>query len=105
MTQSDSVVYVPRHVVRQTHPAARDKLIPRLAGLALAALLCIPAPAAQAQQQEGRISGTVLVEGAQRPLPGALVSVDGQAGKEATTDASGQFRLVGVTGSSVTVSV
>jgi TonB-linked SusC/RagA family outer membrane protein len=105
MTQSDSVTYVPRHVVRQTHPAARDKLIPRLAGLALAALLCVPAPAAQAQQQEGRISGTVLVEGAQRPLPGALVSVDGQAGKEATTDASGQFRLVGVTGSSVTVSV
>ena len=104
MTQSDSVTYVPRHVVRQTHPAARDKLIPRLAGLVLAALLCVPAPAAQAQQQEGTISGTVLVEGAQRPLPGAQVSVDGQAGKEAITDAAGRFRLVGLTGTSVTVS-
>ena len=64
MTQSDSVVYVPRHVVRQTHPAARDKLIPRLAGLALAALLCVPAPAAQAQQQEGTVSGVNLATSA-----------------------------------------
>jgi TonB-linked SusC/RagA family outer membrane protein len=107
MTQSDSVTYVPRHVVRQTHPAARDKLIPRLARLALAALLCAAAPAAQAQQPapQSTISGTVLAEGSQRPLSGALVSVDGQTGTEATSDASGRFRLTGVTGTTVTVSV
>ena len=73
MTQSDSVAYVPRNVVRQSHPA-RDKLLPRLAGLVLAALLCAPAPPAQAQQQDGTISGPVMAEGAQRPVPGAQVS-------------------------------
>jgi TonB-linked SusC/RagA family outer membrane protein len=74
-----------------------------LAGLTLAAIFAVVPRIAQAQ--EGTVSGAVLVEGAQRPLPGAQVSVDGQAGKETVTDGSGRFRLTGLTGTTVTVSV
>jgi outer membrane cobalamin receptor len=45
----------------------------------------------------------VVAEGAQRPLPGVQVSIEGQAGKEATTDASGRFRITEVTGTTVTI--
>jgi len=58
-----------------------------------------------AQAQPGTIAGTVIVEGAQRPLPGAQVTVDGQADKAVATDASGRFRITGLTGASVTVNV
>ena len=77
----------------------------RIAGLGLTLLALVAAAAPIAHAQQGTISGTVRVEGAQRPLPGAQVSVEGQPGKETITDASGQFRLVGVTGTTVTVNV
>ncbi len=53
--------------------------------------------------QEGVIAGTVLVEGSQRALGGAQVSIANQPGKGGITDASGRFRIVGVTGDQVTV--
>jgi TonB-linked SusC/RagA family outer membrane protein len=74
-----------------------------LAGLTLAAILAVVPGIAQAQQ--GTISGTVLVEGAQRPLPGAQVAVDGQPDKNTVTDGSGRFRITGLTGTTVTVNV
>lgn len=70
---------------------------------ALIALLLVVAPRG-ARAQEGAISGTVVVEGAMRPLPGVQITVEGQAGKGAVSDANGRFRITGVTGSSVTLS-
>jgi TonB-linked SusC/RagA family outer membrane protein len=105
MTQSEVVRFAPEPDSGQSHPATRDGWLPRVArvALTLATLLFAAAPIARAQQ--GTISGIVLVEGAQRPLAGAQVSVEGQAGKEAATDASGRFRLAGVTGTTATVNV
>ena len=56
-----------------------------------------------ARAQEGTISGTVVDAGAQRPLPGVQVSVQGQVGKGAVTDANGRFHITGVPGTSVTL--
>ena len=105
MTQSEVVPITPHPDLRQSHPTLRDRRLRRIASMALtfAAFGFAAAPAARAQ--EGTISGTVMAEGAQRPVPGAQVSVVGQAGKEAASDASGRFRIAGVTGSTVTVSV
>lgn len=105
MTQSEVVTCFPRPGLRQSHPAIRDsRLLRRIASVAFTfAALLAAAPTVHAQQ--GTVSGTVMAEGAQRPLPGAQVSVAGQAGKEATTDASGRFRIADLTGSSVILSV
>ena len=51
------------------------------------------------------VAGTVVVGGSQRPLPGAQVSIEGQAGKGASADANGRFRVTGVTGTQVTLNV
>lgn len=51
-----------------------------------------------ARAQTGTISGTVVVEGSQRPLARAQVTVEGQAGRGAVTDAAGRFRITGITG-------
>jgi len=64
--------------------------------------LLAAAPGA-ALAQEGTIGGTVREEGAQRPIPGAQISVQGQVGKGAVTDANGHFRITGVAGTSVTL--
>jgi hypothetical protein len=40
-------------------------------------------------------------EATQRPLPGAQIIVQGQAGKGAMSDADGNFRITGVTGTEV----
>lgn len=48
--------------------------------------------------QEGVVAGMVVSEATQRPLAGAQVIVPGQPGKGAVTDASGRFRIVGLTG-------
>ncbi len=105
-----------RHVARlaRSHPRSRrTDAPPRTAtrssparhagGLALLALLALAAPPATAQ--DGTIAGTVQVERALRPLSGAQITVEGQAGKEAVTDASGRFRITGLTGSTVTINV
>jgi TonB-linked SusC/RagA family outer membrane protein len=54
--------------------------------------------------QQGVIGGTVVVAGSQRPLPGVQVTVDGQTGRGAMSDASGRFAITGVTGSDVVLS-
>ena len=104
MTQSGSVSFASHHDVRHDHPAKRHRCSTRVANLAftLAALLCAAPLAVHAQQ--GTVSGAVLVEGAQRPLAGAQVTIEGQT-TGATTDASGRFRLTGLTGTSVTLNV
>jgi TonB-linked SusC/RagA family outer membrane protein len=81
----------------------RDRWVPRVSGLALAFVALAVAPRTT-QAQQGTVSGTVLVEGAQRPLAGAQVAVEGQTGVGATTDAAGRFRITGLTGTQVTLS-
>ncbi len=53
--------------------------------------------------QEGVVAGTVVVSGSLRALPGVQVTVSGQAGKGAVTDAAGHFRIAGLTGAQVTL--
>ncbi|HEY2375041.1 MAG TPA: SusC/RagA family TonB-linked outer membrane protein [Gemmatimonadaceae bacterium] len=76
-------------------------LAARAAAVAIAvALLAVPR---SARAQEGVIAGTVITQSGARPLPGVQVAVLDQAGKGAVTDASGRFRITGVTGSQVVV--
>ena len=112
MQQIEWVPIDSRQHVRHAHRAVRVRRLTRLTTTActLVALLGGAPRAMRAQQPaptgpQGLVAGTVVVEGAQRPLPGAQVSVDGQAGKETATDASGRFRITGLTGTTVTVSV
>ena len=67
--------------------------------LAIVSAALIAPPALQAQT--GVIEGTAVTEGTQRPLSGVQISVAGQAGKGAVSDASGKFRITGVTGERV----
>lgn len=69
--------------------------------LALAVQLLV-SPSAEAQQA-GVIAGTVLGAGGQ-PLPGAQIRVTG-TNLGAMTDASGRFRIVGVTGDQASIEV
>ncbi len=66
-------------------------------GLAAASLTT---PALRAQET-GVVAGQVVSEATQRPLPGAQIIVQGQAGKGAMSDADGNFRITGVTGTEV----
>jgi TonB-linked SusC/RagA family outer membrane protein len=59
----------------------------------------------RAYAQGGVVAGTVVVAGSQRPLSGAQLTVAGQTGRGAVSDASGRFRITGVTGTDVTVQV
>jgi TonB-linked SusC/RagA family outer membrane protein len=84
-------------------PRERPHGMPRaLVALALATSALL-APRAAAAQDGGSVSGTVVSEAAQRPLAGVQVVVDGQPGKGAVTDASGVFRIAGLTGTQVTL--
>ncbi len=47
----------------------------------------------------------MVVEGSQRALPSAQVAVAGVAGKGAVADASGKFRITGLSGTTVTINV
>jgi TonB-linked SusC/RagA family outer membrane protein len=49
-----------------------------------------------ARAQEGVVAGSVVVEGSSRPLSGAQVTVQGQEGRGAVSDASGRFRITGL---------
>jgi TonB-linked SusC/RagA family outer membrane protein len=51
--------------------------------------------------QNGIVEGTVVSENSQRPLSGVEIAVAGVPGKGALTDASGRFRLTGLTGTTV----
>ena len=59
------------------------------------------ATAQVARAQDGAVAGTVVAEGNQRPLAGVSVVVMGVAGKGALSDATGHFRISGLSGSTV----
>jgi hypothetical protein len=63
----------------------------------LLALLAVAVAPARAVAQQGVVAGTVVAEGSQRALPDAQVVVEGTT-LGAATDASGRFRITGVTG-------
>ena len=74
--------------------------------LAVASSLALVAPltlARTASAQQGTVAGIVVVEGSQRPLPGAQVTIQGDASRGAIADASGRFRISGLAGTSVTL--
>src|SRR5690242_1689680 len=78
-------------------------LMTRAAAVAVAAVLALTPRTARAQ--EGVIAGTVVTEAGSRPLPGAQIAVQDQAGKGAVADAAGRFRITGLTGAQVVVNV
>jgi len=53
--------------------------------------------------QQGTVTGTVIVSGSQRALPGVQVTVSGQPGRGAISDVAGRFRIGGLTGGQVTL--
>ena len=52
--------------------------------------------------QEGSVAGTVVSAGSEEPLPGALITVVGGT-QRASADDQGRFRIVGITGPTVTL--
>src|ERR1051326_99241 len=76
----------------------------RAGALVLAAALLVTPRSARAQEG-GVIAGRVITQTGSQPIVGAQVAVQDQAGKGAVTDASGRFRIAGVSGTDVTVNV
>jgi TonB-linked SusC/RagA family outer membrane protein len=70
-----------------------------------AALLLLLTPPSLLSAQDGTVAGTVVAQGNQRPLAGVEVAVVGTPGKGAITDASGRFRVTGLTGPTVVLNV
>jgi TonB-linked SusC/RagA family outer membrane protein len=66
--------------------------------MAIAGMLFAPR---RLRAQEGVVAGTAVAAGSQRGLPGVQITVSGQAGRGAVSDASGRFRISGITGSQV----
>jgi TonB-linked SusC/RagA family outer membrane protein len=105
MTQRDLVKFAPPpDDGRSRQPRLARLRAAAAAALAIAAVLVL-APRAGHAQGAGTVAGTVLVEGAQRPLAGAQITVEGQPDKATASDASGRFRLTGLSGTSVTINV
>ena len=73
--------------------------------LAVVAVVAVPAVPAVLGAQEGTVAGTVVARGSQRPLAGVAVGVVGVAGRGATTDGAGRFRITDLPGASVVLSV
>src|SRR5438034_283024 len=86
------------HDRRRDDVSARARL---LATLALPALVVLPATA---RGQDSVVAGVVVAEVSQRPLPGAQVVVEGAPARGAVADASGHFRITGLSGTEVTLS-
>ncbi len=63
------------------------------AAVTLAAVLATP----HVLVAQGVVGGTALAAGSMRALPGVQVAVEGQAGRGAVSDASGAFRIAGLT--------
>jgi TonB-dependent SusC/RagA subfamily outer membrane receptor len=61
--------------------------------LAAGALFVVPSGV---RAQSGVVEGTAVTSGTQRPLPGVQITVVGIAGKGASSDASGRFRITGL---------
>ena len=75
-----------------------------LAALAIGALAWLSAVAAPAGAQGGSVGGTVIAERTAQPISEVQVTVVGTT-LGAVTDATGRFRIIGVTGDSVQLSV
>jgi TonB-linked SusC/RagA family outer membrane protein len=90
-------------LIRSSHSQRARTVLTRASALAVAAMLAISPRTAQAQ--EGVVAGIVVTEAGSRPLPGAQVAIQDQAGKGAITDAAGRFRISGLSGNEVVVSV
>ncbi|HVT41313.1 MAG TPA: SusC/RagA family TonB-linked outer membrane protein [Gemmatimonadaceae bacterium] len=73
-------------------------MIAKLSAVSLALLLVLPNAV---RAQNGVVEGRVIVEGSQRPLAGVQIAVAGAAGKGAVSDASGRFRITGLSGATV----
>lgn len=71
-----------------------------MAGTALAS----PGQVRAQGTQSGAVEGTIVSSSTQRPLPGVQVGVEGQTGRGAASDASGRFRITGLTGENVILS-
>jgi TonB-linked SusC/RagA family outer membrane protein len=76
----------------------------RLTRVATALTVAMLASPPLAHAQTGVVSGVVVVEGSQRPLPGAQVSVQNDPSRGVISDASGRFRLPGLSGTTVVLS-
>lgn len=104
MPRSHLVTSVRNEHTGPSHPPTHDGRLSRVARFTFVVAAFAVPPSASAQQQ-GAVGGTVVVEGAQRPLAGAQVTVSGQSNVGTATDASGRFRITGLTGNSVTLVV
>jgi TonB-linked SusC/RagA family outer membrane protein len=69
---------------------------------ALVLLLTVPS---HLRAQTGTVAGTVVAQGNQRPLAGVEVGVEGTPPRGVITDASGKFKVTGLTGSSVVLNI
>src|SRR4029079_1152863 len=87
-----------RTSVRHAMKRGRTALVFATAVLSLA----IPS---RLHAQSGVVEGTTVTQGTQRPLAGVQIGVEGQPGKGATSDASGRFRVTGLSGETVVLSV
>lgn len=81
-------------------PRSRRGTIRRASHAIAVALALLAAPRA-AHAQQDVVAGSVRVSGSERPLPGAQITVEGQAGRAAVSDASGKFRIAGVAGTQI----
>lgn len=90
--------------IRSSPRAGWRATLARAGAFALAAVLATM-PRTVRAQEGGVIAGTVITEAGSRPISGAQVAVQDQAGKGAVTDASGRFRITGVAGTQVVVNV
>src|SRR5215207_4200984 len=89
-----------RHMITTRLPGSKRLIwVPPVATLLL--LLTVPS---LVRAQDGTVTGTVVAQGNQRPLAGVEVGVVGTPGKGAVTDASGRFRVAGLTGPTVVLS-
>jgi TonB-linked SusC/RagA family outer membrane protein len=70
--------------------------------LAAIAQLTVPAPL---RAQDNSVSGRVLAQGTNEPLASAQITVSGGGPQRAISDAEGRFRIAGLTGTNVTLSV
>lgn len=55
--------------------------------------------------QSGTVEGTTITQGTQRLLAGVQITVEGQPGKGAVSDASGRFRITGLSGETIVLNV
>src|SRR5690349_13755485 len=96
-----SMIAEARHMI--TTPSLRSRRY-ALTAPAVALLLLATAPSL-ARAQDGTVAGTVVAQGNQRPLAGVEVGVAGTPGKGTVTDASGRFRVTGLTGPTIVLNV